>query len=215
MIKAVLFDLDGTIANTLEDLADSANYVLAQNGYPTHKTECYKTFVGNGIAKLIERVLPDTQRNAENLHKLKAQFLAYYGEHYCDKTKPYDNIPELLRKLKQKGIKIAVVTNKAQAMADAVVNKLYGKGFCAVYGQREDMPTKPDPALTHLAMSELSVAPCECLFVGDSNVDIYTAMNSGAYPVGVLWGFRSEEELKAAGAKAVLSHPAQLLKLIK
>mgnify|MGYP004527207677 CR=1 FL=1 len=214
MIKAVLFDLDGTIANSLEDLADSANFVLTQNGYPTHKTECFKMFVGDGITKLIERVLPDIARSAENIHKLKTQFLAYYSEHYCDKTKPYKNVPELLAQLKQKGIKIAVVTNKAQEMADAVVNKLYGKDFCAVYGQRDNMPTKPDPALAHLAMRELGVTPNECIFVGDSGVDIKCAQNSGAYPVGVLWGFRNKEEIKAAGAKIVITQPAQLLELI-
>lgn len=214
MIKAVLFDLDGTIADTLMDLADSANHVLQQNGYPTHNTECYKVFVGNGIAKLIERVLPEQDRTQQNVLNLKTQFVEYYTKHYCDKTKPYKGVPQMLDALKQRGIKIAVVTNKAQPMAQAVVDRLYGKNFCSVYGQREDMPTKPNPALTILAMSDLSVEPSQCLFVGDSNVDIYNAINSGAYPVGVLWGFRSEEELKAAGAKAILSRPEQLLELI-
>lgn len=214
MIKAVIFDLDGTIADTLQDLAFGANYVLEQNGYETHETEKYKIFVGNGIPKLIERILPQDARTDRNLKDIKKQFIEYYGAHYCDKTKPYEGVVDMLVQLKEKGIKFAVVTNKAQAMADAVVNKLFGDGFCTVYGQREDMPTKPDPTLTHLAMQELGAKPDECLFVGDSNVDIITALNSGAYPVGVLWGFRSEEELKAAGAKAIISHPAQLLELL-
>ncbi len=214
MIKAVLFDLDGTIADTLEDLAFGANYVLEQNGYDTHKTERYKIFVGNGIAKLIERILPESDRNQDNIQNFKKQFIEYYGAHYCDRTKLYDGVADMLEQIKAKDIKIAIVTNKAQPMADAVVNKLLGTGFCKVYGQRDDMPTKPDPTLTHLAMKELGVQPCECLFVGDSDVDIITAKNSGAYPVGVLWGFRSQEELKAAGAKTTISHPAQLLKLL-
>lgn len=214
MIKAVLFDLDGTIADTLQDLAFGANYVLEQNGYDTHEIEKYKMFVGNGIPKLIERILPEQERTDENLQRIKKQFVEYYGVHYCDKTKPYEGVVDMLAQLKEKGIKIAVVTNKAQAMADAVVNKLFGESFCKVYGQREDVPTKPDPTLTHIAMKDLDVTPDECLFVGDSNVDMQTANNSGAKAVGVLWGFRGEEELKAAGAKAIISYPAQLLELL-
>lgn len=215
MIKAVLFDLDGTLANSLKDLADAVNYALAIDGYPLREVEEFKMFVGDGIAKMIERALPDGYKDADTVSAVQKNFLKYYSVHYADNTSSYEGVDELLKALKQMGMIIAVVTNKAQEMADLVVNKLYGDIFEKVFGQRKGVPAKPDPTLTLIAMEELGVKPCECVFLGDSGMDVATAVNSGALPVGELWGFRGREELLENGAKYIIESPLELLDIIK
>lgn len=214
MIKAVLFDLDGTLANSLQDLADAVNYALKIYNYPTHETEAFKMFVGDGIPKMIERALPKSERNAETIEKLRQHFVEFYSVHYADNTASYEGIPELLENLIERNLIIAVVTNKAQDMADIVVQKLYGNTFKKVFGKREGYPAKPDPTLTLVAMKELGVTPEECVFLGDSGMDVLTAVNSGALPVGELWGFRGRDELLANGAKYIINHPLDLLEII-
>jgi len=213
-IKAVLFDLDGTLVNSLEDLANATNYALINHGYPSRPIESFKMYVGDGIAKMIERAMPQSDVSAEKTELIKKSFLEYYDGHYCDKTCRYDGMSELVDGLHKAGIKLAVVTNKVEFMAKKIVTKLYGKNVDIIYGQRDGVPTKPDPTLALMAMKSLDVIPEECVFLGDSGVDIKTAVNSGAIPVGALWGFRGKDELIANGAKYLIDEPYKLLEII-
>ena len=215
MVKAVIFDLDGTLVNSLEDLASSTNYALKQFGFKTHKTEAYKYFVGDGIPKLIERALPKNI-NAQNIRlEVLDCFLKHYRVHYADKTTVYEGIRELLNDLKRKSIKLAIISNKAQEMASTVVNKLFNNEFEIVYGKQEGYPAKPDAKLTLKLISELEVEPQECLFVGDSGMDMATAKNAGCFGVGVLWGFRDKTELCKNSAKFIAEKPCEIMDLVK
>lgn len=215
MIKAVVFDLDGTLVNSLEDLSASTNYALSAYGFPTHETEKYKYFVGDGMQKLIERVLPKQNRDKETKEKVFESFFKYYSGHYLDKTVAYDGIHNVLDILLKNGIKIAVVSNKKDDMAKIVTDKIFGNIFDYVTGKREGYPTKPDPTLTLEVIDILGVKPEECLFVGDSGMDMAVAVNSGCIAVGVLWGFREEQELKQNGADYIIDNPLKLAGLIK
>ena len=213
--KAVLFDLDGTLINTLEDLAAASNHALACFGYPAQPVEKFKLYAGNGVAVMLERAMPAAEATPRRVAELKEKFLEYYSLHYADKTAPYPGVPALLQTLKAKGYKRAVVTNKVEEMARVILDKLYPDSFDLIYGQRDGVPTKPDPTLAHMAMKALDVTPAECIFMGDSGVDIQTAVNSGAFPVGVLWGFRDEEELRENGAQRIISRADQLLSILE
>ncbi len=214
MIKAVFFDLDGTLVNSLKDLACSFNYSLSQNGFPTHETEKYKFFVGSGIPKAIERALPEENRNAETIEKCRVLFFEHYAVHFADNTSPYEGVCEVVDEIVKLNLGIAVVSNKAQSMADIVVPKIYGDTFKTVIGKREGIPAKPDPALINIALEIFGIKPCECLFVGDSGMDMAAAVNAGAIPVGVLWGFRPREELEKNGARYIIDNPYKLLDII-
>ena len=213
--KAVLFDLDGTLINTLEDLAAASNYALAAYGYPPRPAEDFKLLAGNGVAVMLERAMPEGERAPEQIAGLKEKFLEYYSQHYADKTVPYAGVPELLHILGAKGYKRAVVTNKVEEMAKVILHKLYPDCFDLILGQRDGVPTKPDPTLAHMAMKDLGVSPEECVFMGDSGVDVQTAVNSGALPVGVLWGFREERELLQNGAKRLIGRAEELLDILE
>ena len=213
MIKAVLFDLDGTLVNSLFDLGASTNYALEKMGFSTHETEKYKIFVGDGMAKLIERALPEDKRDRETINTTLQIFMEHYRAHYVDKTVPYDGISELLDALK--GYKKAVISNKADEMVIPLTKKLLGERFDIVCGKREGYPTKPDPTLTLEIIKELGVEPKECIFVGDSGMDMAVAKNSGCVAVGVLWGFRGKEELKANGADYIVSNALEILHILK
>ncbi len=217
MIKAVLFDLDGTLVNTLGDLALSVNHVLENHGYPTHKVEAYKYFVGNGNEVMMRRALPEEKRGDKDyVLKLRSEFYEYYKNHCADVSSLYNGIEEMLSALKDEGVLVAIVTNKAQTMTDVLVPKLLNKNiFSAIIGQRDGIPTKPEIQMPFLAMSEMDVNPDECLFVGDSGTDMETGRNCGNIPVGVLWGFRDEEELKNAGARYIVSSPSEIVELIR
>ncbi len=214
MIKAVLFDLDGTLANSLADLACATNYAIGKFGFPARETEEYKYFAGDGMPKMIERALPKESSDSDTVSKILPVFLDYYGMHYCDNTCAYEDMPELINHLKAKGIKVAVCTNKAQEMADKVVSKLYGNCFDLVFGKRDGIPPKPDPTAALESMKMLGAKPNECVFVGDSKMDVMTGVNSGAYPVGVLWGFRKKDELISGGAKSIIRKPKELLAIM-
>ena len=213
MIKAVLFDLDGTLVNSLSDLAASTNFALTKFGFSTHETEKYKYFVGDGMAKLIERALPEDKRDMETINTTLDIFMEHYRAHYVDKTVPYNGISELLDAFK--GYKKAVISNKADEMVIPLTKKLLGDRFEIVCGKREGYPTKPDPTLTLEIIEKLGVAPNECIFVGDSGMDMAVAKNSGCVALGVLWGFRSEEELLLNGADYIAKKPAEILEIIK
>lgn len=216
MIKAVLFDLDGTLVNSLYDLAASTNYALKRMGFPTHDTDKYRYFVGNGMPKLIERVLPEGKKTGEIHKECLDIFMAHYKEHYVDKTCVYNGIEQLLADLKAKGLKLAVISNKQQQMAQIVVNKLFSEDiFDIVSGKQEGYPAKPDPTLTLKIINDLGVTPDECVFIGDSGMDAATAVNAGCIGIGVLWGFREEDELRQNGANYIVSKPCEILEVIK
>ncbi len=214
MIKAIIFDLDGTLANTLYDLQDAVNQSLVKHGFAEHSLEEYRKFVGNGMDNLVLRASGGCD-DKEMLSKIKKDFLDYYTVHSCDKTVVYDGVKELLAEIKSMGLKTAVVTNKDDAAAKDVVSFLMGDVFDIVAGHTPQFPHKPDPALTLSVMEKLGVKPCECVFLGDSGVDIKTGVNSGAIPVGETWGFRDEEELLECGAKYIIHKPAQLVDIIR
>ncbi len=213
-IKAVLFDLDGTLTNTLDDLAASTNYALERFGYPTHEIAKYRYFVGNGARKLVERALPEAARTSENIDRLLDAFLEHYSVHSLDTTAPYDGVMELIDELRRREMSLGIVTNKPDAAAQEIVADFFGDRFDFILGQRDGIPTKPAPDMPLYVMRQLGLSPEECLFVGDSGVDILTGAACGAYPVGVLWGFRDEAELRENGAEQVISHPRELLEVI-
>lgn len=213
-IKAILFDLDGTLINTLEDLAAATNYALAKLHLPKRMAEEFKMFAGNGIDVMLERAVSGGKVSNDEINLLKSHFLEYYGVHYADKTSAYAGLPELIPNLRRQGYLTAVVTNKVEEVAKIILDKLYPNCFDLIYGQRGGIPSKPDPTLTFMAMKELNVTPEECAFMGDSGVDIETAVNSGALPIGVLWGFRERGELINSGAKHIIEKPEQLNEIL-
>ena len=213
-IKAVIFDMDGTLLNTYEDLANAVNYGLEKSGFPTHDAEKYKYFCGNGTDVMITRALPTEHRDEETLKKVRELYFEYYNAHSGECTRPYDGIPELLTELRAKGIKLGVVSNKIDFMTQIVAKEYFGDVFDCVTGQRVGVPIKPDPAMVFEVMKTFGVTADECIFVGDSDVDALTGKNSGAFMVGVLWGFRDERELMENGADVVISKPSQILSYI-
>lgn len=213
MYKHVIFDLDGTLLNTIDDLADTGNHVCTLHGWPTHTVAEFKLMVGNGIPKLVERFAPQ-ETSQEVLDQAFQEFMDWYGVHKEDKTAPYAGMPEVTKALREAGVSIAVLSNKADVMAGPVVEHYYPGIFPVVQGALPGLPTKPDPTLLHKLMDRLGATQEDTLFVGDSNVDIRTAKNGGLTGCGVLWGFRSREELEAAGADVIVSTPQELLDLI-
>lgn len=213
MYKHVIFDLDGTLLNTIDDLADTGNHVCTLHGWPTHTVAEFKLMVGNGIPKLVERFAPQGT-SQEELDQAFQEFMDWYGIHKEDKTAPYAGMPEVTKALREAGVSIAVLSNKADVMAGPVVEHYYPGIFPVVQGALPGLPTKPDPTLLHKLMDRLGATREDTLFVGDSNVDIRTAKNGGLTGCGVLWGFRSREELEAAGADVIVSTPQELLDLI-
>ena len=216
MIKTILFDLDGTLLNTIDDLADAGNWVCAQHGWPTFTVEQFKHMVGNGIPKLVERFSPADARSPERLAATLAEFTARYDAHKEDKTAPYPGIPELLDALKAEGIQTAVFSNKADPLCGKIIAHYFGTGrFEIVRGSRPNVPTKPDPTGVYALMQDLGAEAASTLFVGDSDVDILTGHNAGLPAMGALWGFRGESELTAAGADALAAVPMDILEFAR
>lgn len=215
MYKNIIFDLDGTILNTLEDLAAATNWVCTQHGWPVHQVEEYKYFVGNGAPKLLERVVPDGIELTDQLHQqLLEEFTQRYNAHKEDKTTVYAGMPQALKQLKEAGLTLAVLSNKPHGAAFPVVERYYPGIFNFVQGAIDGLPVKPDPTLLHRLMGELGATQADTLFVGDSNVDIRTAKNGGLTGCGVLWGFRTRAELEAEGADFIAETPEKLVELI-
>ncbi|MDD3108146.1 MAG: HAD family hydrolase [Alistipes sp.] len=212
--ELVIFDLDGTLLDTIEDLAASTNHTLALHGYPTHPLESFRYFVGNGISKLIERSLPESERNEATILRLRSDFVAYYSQHNSDLTHPYPEIPALLQALQERGVRMAVASNKYQAATEQLVLRYFGAHtFCKVLGQREGVPIKPDPTIVFDILKETGIAPEQTLYLGDTRVDMETAQHSDVTSVGVTWGFRPRAELEAFGAHHLIDTPSQLLAL--
>lgn len=210
----VIFDLDGTILNTIDDLADAGNWVCRNHGWPTHTVEEYKNLVGNGMAKLAARFAPEDWRTPERVRMILDEFMPYYAAHKADKTAPYAGMPQALAELKAAGVSIAVLSNKADVVAGPIVQRYYPGVFPLVQGAVDGAPTKPDPTLLRRLMDRMGAAPEQTLFVGDSNVDIQTAKNGGLTSCGVLWGFRTRAELEGEGADFLAHDPAALARLI-
>lgn len=208
MHTLAIFDLDGTLADTLCDLADAVNYGLAQLGYPTHPYESYKTFVGNGVKKLCERALPDDKK--DDTDRLLKIFTERYNSHFLDKTCIYDGIKETLTALADNGVTLAVATNKPQEFAVQIVEKLLPEfEFVKILGGCAEHPKKPCPDIILEILDELPIGT-KAFMIGDSNVDIQTAINAGICSVGCTWGFRSRLELETAGADYIASIPSDI-----
>lgn len=214
MYQYVIFDLDGTLLNTLDDLGDAGNYTCRQMGWPEHPMDAYKYFVGNGMEKLVERFTPQEHRTPGILKEVLDIFIPFYNLHKEDKTLPYDGITETLDRLKKAGIKMAVLTNKADHLARPVVEQYFPGQFDFVQGALPGQSTKPNPTLLHQLMEKMGATQENTLFVGDSNVDIRTAINGGLTGCGVLWGFRTRQELVEEGADILVETPRQLAELI-
>lgn len=216
MKKLVIFDLDGTLLNTIADLAAATNQALRHFGYPTHETEAYRFFVGNGINKLFERALPDGERTEENILKIRSRFVPYYDEHNADLSRPYPGIPELLSTLQKQEIRMAVASNKYQAATRKLISHYFPEiNFVEVLGQREGIPAKPDPSIVYDIMRKAEVKNEEVLYVGDSNVDMQTAHHAGVTAIGVAWGFRPRTELEALHPAHILEKAEELLQYLQ
>jgi phosphoglycolate phosphatase len=214
-MKAVIFDLDGTLLDTLDDIADSMNAMLKKYGLPTHNVEDYKYFVGDGATTLAERCAPNIQTANITISQLASEYKAEYSNMQANKTVPYDGIPELLSALAERGVKIAVLTNKAHPAALDVMSLFFPTiHFDAIIGHRPGQPLKPDPAGVYEILDILKLQHDEVLYVGDTNTDMQTAAAAGLKSVGVLWGFRSEKELINSGADIIVSHPLEILEHI-
>lgn len=211
MKKAVIFDLDGTLLNTLDDLADSTNYALSKFGYPIRTIEEVRQFVGNGVAKLIERAIPDGKNNP-NFEKCLSIFKENYAQNMYNKTAPYNGIIEMLSNLKSKGIKIAVVSNKFDLAVKELCKK-YFEGFidfAAGENEAQGIKKKPAPDTVISVLNEFNFAPEDAVYVGDSDVDIMTAKNSKMPCISVTWGFRDEKFLLENGATILINAPSEI-----
>lgn len=215
MKKFVIFDLDGTLLDTIDDLGAAANHALESMGYPVHSIPSYRQMVGNGITRLIERALPDYARSEANVMAARNVFIEYYDGHCADATKPYPGIEDLLFELTQRGVSLGVTSNKYQRAVTKIISRYFADiPFKAVLGQTEGVPTKPDPSIVFHALSLCPTPKAECLYVGDSGVDIETARRACIESVGVTWGFRPVKELKANYADHIVSTPTEILGLV-
>ena len=214
--KAIIFDLDGTLLDTLEDLANSTNHVLQSEGLPIHDMEKYKYFVGNGMYNLVLRTLPLDKREESYVRHCHALVKEEYGKRWADTTKPYKGIPDLLDKLTALRCKLAVLSNKPHEFTLLTVKRLLERWrFDAVLGERSGISRKPDPAGALEIASLFNIDPKEFLYLGDTGIDMATAKAAGMHAVGVLWGFREAEELLKNGADILIKTPADLFKLLR
>lgn len=215
MKSLVIFDLDGTLLNTITDLGMAANYALKKNGFAEHDIDQYPYFVGNGVRKLIERVLPTATGNDSTIERMLADFKEYYNDHNTVFTQPYPGIEDLLDSLTAAGVKIAVASNKYQQATESVVRHFYGKyEWAAIYGQREGIPVKPDPSIVFSILADTDTPKANTLYVGDSGVDMETAWRACVDSAGVTWGFRSEKELRNNHSKFIVKTAGDILDIV-
>ncbi|MBD5357017.1 MAG: HAD family hydrolase [Bacteroides sp.] len=213
MKKLVIFDLDGTLLNTIYDLGEACNYALRKMGYAQHPIPAYNYMVGNGVRKLMERAQPDA--DAPTITKLLQHFKEYYDEHCTDDTKPYKGIPELLDELTARGVAVAVASNKYQSATTKIIEHFFPNiPFVSVQGQQPNRPVKPDPSIVFTVLSQHPTPKSQVMYVGDSGVDMETARRACVTSVGVTWGFRPAAELRDAHADHVVSTPEEILKYL-
>ena len=213
MKHAVIFDLDGTLLNTLGDLRAATNHALEVRGLPPHSMEEIRQFIGNGIRLLICRAMPEGTPEAE-IDAALDDFKAYYAAHIHDRTVPYDGIPQLLTALRKRDIKVAVLSNKIDSASQQLIEYFFPEKTDVVFGEHVGVPRKPDPTSCRMVMQQLGVQPEQVLYVGDSGTDMQTAKNAGLYAVGVTWGFRSKEVLLKCGADVLVHRPEQILQIL-
>ena len=209
----IIFDLDGTLINTIDDLGQACNHALQACGFLVHEIADYPQLVGNGINRLIERALPVENRNETTVSRMREYFVPYYDAHNCDLTRPYDGIPELLLSLKKAGHTMAVASNKYQTATEKIVNHFFPNTFDIVLGERENVPRKPNPQIVWDILSNVKETS-EIIYIGDSLVDAETAKAAGATLVLCTWGFCTEEQLKTANPNYMINHPSELLNIV-
>lgn len=212
--KAVLFDLDGTLVNSLIDIADSINKVLQERNFPTHSYEVINDFIGSGLRNLVTKALPETHKDEATIESVFQAMMVNYRENCTNKTSAYDGIMELLDQLKSQNIKLAILSNKADELTKKIGQSLFPDYFEIVMGLKSEATKKPNPSAAIQISTDLGCLPEEVLYVGDSGIDMQTAKNANMYALGVLWGYRPKEELLAEGAQAIISHPSELIELL-
>lgn len=215
MKRLAIFDLDGTLLNTIADLANATNHALAEFGYPTHTTDEYRYFVGNGIDKLFERALPEGEKTQENILKIRNSFIPYYNIHNADQSRPYPGIEELLSTLQTKGMKLAVASNKYQEATTKLIRQYFPNiHFTAIFGQCKGIPTKPDPQVIEEIIRMAEVKKEDTIYTGDSCVDMQTGKNACVTTVGVSWGFRPRTELEAYHPDLIADNCEDILRFL-
>jgi phosphoglycolate phosphatase len=215
MKKLVIFDLDGTLLNSIADLAVAVNQALEKCGFPTHEEDAYRFMVGDGVMKLFERALPEGEKSEENVLRIREHFMPFYEVHNADLSRPYDGVLKLLAELKKRGLRMAVASNKYHtATLKLVAHYFHDTPFEIVLGNREGVPVKPNPQIVEEILEHTGVAKSEALYVGDTNVDMKTAINAEVECVGVAWGFRPKVELAAHNPLAIIDNPLELLEYI-
>ena len=212
MLKLAIFDLDGTLLNTIEDLGNACNHALKMCGYPERKPEEYNFLVGRGIYNLFRGALPERERSEENIMKMKSFFIPYYNEHKCDRTRPYEGVSEMLGALRSAGIGLGVASNKYQEGTEKLVARYFPDiDFVKVIGQRDGRPIKPDPGIVReIQAAAGNATDDETVYIGDSDVDMQTGANAGVRTIGVSYGFRSREELAAYSPWGVCDTPEEV-----
>ncbi|KAG4088590.1 putative phosphoglycolate phosphatase [Neocallimastix lanati (nom. inval.)] len=228
MITSIIFDLDGTLVNSIKDLASACNHALRILNYPEKNIEEYCQFVGNGVIELFKRCLPADCKTPENIERMKVEFRKYYGDHLLDETLPYNGIKELLNVFVQENekkrangasenelFKLAIATNKPDKFAHIIVNNFFPNVFDVIYGAREGFERKPSPEIINIILKDFNRDKDTAVMIGDSNVDIYTALNAGIRSIGCSWGFRGESELKDAGAEYIAHSSNEIYDFIK
>lgn len=215
MKRLVIFDLDGTLLNTIKDLGEAANYALRSFGFPEHALSSYPFFVGNGVTRLLERVLPDYARSDEQVKLMRERFRDYYDEHNTDFTEPYPGIAELLAELRRMDVAVAVASNKYQEAVEKLIRHYFPDiEWAAIEGQKDDVPVKPDPSIVFEILAKVPTPKSEVLYVGDSGVDMETARRACVESVGVDWGFRPVKELREYHAENIVASPAAILPIV-
>lgn len=216
MKQLVIFDLDGTLLNTIDDLGTATNHALKECGFPEHNIHSYPKMVGNGVTRLIERALPEDERDSETVERVRECFKEYYNEHKTDFTQPYPGIHEMLRELCSLGVKVAVASNKYQAAVTALINHYFPDiSWQVVEGQKEGVPTKPDPSIVFEILAKCPTRKSKVLYVGDSGVDMETARRACVDSCGVTWGFRPVKELKDNHADNIAESPDDIIRIVK
>lgn len=213
--KCILFDLDGTLVNSLEDLADSMNKVLRKRGFPQHSVDEYRFMIGSGITHLVSESLPPGERGEKLIAECYGMMLEDYRGNCTNKTRPYDGIQSLLNELASRGVRMAVLSNKAEELTEKVVTTLFPDNhFDIVMGSTSGRPRKPDPTCALEISRRLATEPADFIYVGDTDVDMKTANSAGMYAVGALWGFRTKAELLSSGARYLLERPSDLIEIL-